>query len=68
MQGRFESMIESLQTTTENSTAAESRIRDTDMAAEMVELTKSQVLSQVGSAMLAQANRIQEGVLLLLRA
>ncbi len=67
MQNRFESMIQSLQTSTENSTAAQSRICDTDMAAEMVELTRSQVLSQVGAAMLAQANKINESILVLLR-
>jgi flagellin len=67
MQNRFESMIENLQVTTENLAASESRIRDTDMAAEMVEFTKNQVLSQAGTAMLAQANQIPQGILSLIR-
>jgi flagellin len=67
LQNRFESMIENLQVTTENLAASESRIRDTDMAAEMVEFTKNQVLSQAGTAMLAQANQIPQGILSLLR-
>jgi flagellin len=53
--------------TTENLAASESRIRDTDMAAEMVEFTKNQVLSQAGTAMLAQANQIPQGILSLLQ-
>jgi flagellin len=67
LQNRFESMIQNLQVTTENLAASESRIRDTDMAAEMVEFTKNQVLSQAGTAMLAQANQIPQGILSLLR-
>jgi flagellin len=67
LQNRFESMVANLATTTENLTASESRIRDTDMAAEMVEFTKNQVLSQAGTAMLAQANQIPQGILSLLR-
>ena len=67
LQNRFESMIENLQVTTENLAASESRIRDTDMASEMVEFTKNQVLSQAGTAMLAQANQIPQGILSLLR-
>jgi flagellin len=67
MQNRFESMISNLQVTTENLAASESRIRDTDMAAEMVEFTKNQVLSQAGTAMLAQANQIPQSILSLLR-
>ena len=67
MQNRFESMISNLQVTTENLAASESRIRDTDMASEMVEFTKNQVLSQAGTAMLAQANQIPQGILSLLR-
>ncbi|MEI6403506.1 MAG: flagellin, partial [Actinomycetota bacterium] len=66
MQNRFESMISNLQVTTENLAASESRIRDTDMASEMVEFTKNQVLSQAGTAMLAQANQIPQGILSLL--
>jgi flagellin len=67
MQNRFESMISNLQVTTENLAASESRIRDTDMAAEMVEFTKNQVLSQAGTAMLAQANQIPQSILSLIR-
>ena len=51
----------------ENLQASESRIRDTDMANEMVEFTKDQVLSQAGTAMLAQANQSSQNVLSLLR-
>ncbi|MEM7339746.1 MAG: flagellin [Actinomycetota bacterium] len=65
-QNRFESAIRNLQVTTENLAASESRIRDTDMAAEMVEFTKNQILSQAGTAMLGQANAIPQGVLQLL--
>ncbi len=67
VQNRFESMINNLQVTTENLVASESRIRDTDMAAEMTNFTKSQILSQAGTAMLAQANQVPQGVLSLLR-
>ena len=67
LQNRFESMIQNLQVTTENLAASESRIRDTDMATEMVEFTKNQVLSQAGTAMLAQANQIPQSILSLLR-
>ena len=51
----------------ENLSASESRIRDTDMAAEMMNFTRSQILSQAGTAMLAQANQAPQGVLSLLR-
>jgi flagellin len=67
LQNRFESMINNLQVTTENLSASESRIRDTDMAAEMVTFTKNQVLQQAGTAMLAQANQIPQTILSLLR-
>lgn len=67
LQNRFESMINNLQVTTENLVASESRIRDTDMAAEMTNFTKSQILSQASTAMLAQANQVPQGVLSLLR-
>jgi flagellin len=50
----------------ENLTAAESRIRDVDMAEEMVNLTKNQILSQAGTAMLSQANQAPQSVLKLL--
>lgn len=67
VQNRFESMINNLQVTTENLVASESRIRDTDMASEMTNFTKNQILSQAGTAMLAQANQVPQGVLSLLR-
>jgi len=66
-QNRFESVIKNLAVTTENLTAAGSRIRDTDMAAEMVNYTRANILSQAGTAMLAQANQSNQGVLQLLR-
>jgi len=67
LQNRFESLVSNLSVTTENLAASESRIRDTDMAAEMVEFTKNQVLQQAGTAMLAQANKIPQGILALLQ-
>lgn len=67
LQNRFESMINNLQVTTENLVASESRIRDTDMASEMTNFTKSQILSQASTAMLAQANQVPQSVLSLLR-
>jgi flagellin len=66
-QNRFESTINSLNVSSENLQAAESRIRDTDMAAEMVNYTRSNILSQAGTAMLAQANQSNQGVLQLLQ-
>ncbi|WP_203135609.1 flagellin N-terminal helical domain-containing protein [Microbacterium sp. JZ31] len=66
-QNRLESTINSLQISSENLAAAESRIRDTDMAAEMVKYTAANILSQAGTAMLAQANQSTQGVLQLLR-
>jgi flagellin len=66
VQNRFESVINNLQVTTENLAASESRIRDTDMATEMVAFTKSQILQQAGTAMLGQANAIPQSVLRLL--
>jgi len=67
LQNRFESTINSLNVSAENLSAANSRIRDTDMAAEMVKYTASNILSQAGTAMLAQANQSNQGVLQLLR-
>jgi flagellin len=67
LQNRFESTIANLQTTTENLSASESRIRDTDMAAEMVSFTRHQILLQAGTAMLAQANSIPQTTLRLLQ-
>lgn len=65
-QNRFESTINSLNVTGQNLTAANSRIRDTDMASEMVNFTRASILSQAGTAMLAQANQSNQGVLKLL--
>jgi flagellin len=67
LQNRFESMINNLQVTTENLAASESRIRDTDMAQEMVSFTKNNVLLQAGTAMLSQANQVPQSILALLR-
>jgi len=67
LQNRFESTINSLNVSAENLAAAESRIRDTDMASEMVKFTSANILSQAGTAMLAQANQANQGVLQLLR-
>ena len=66
-QNRLEFTVAGLDIGAENLQAAESRIRDTDMAAEMVEFTKNQVLQQAGTAMLAQANQSTQGVLSLLQ-
>jgi flagellin len=66
-QNRFESTINSLNVAMENLSASESRIRDADMAQEMVQFTRNQILSQAGTAMLAQANQASQGVLQLLR-
>jgi flagellin len=67
LQNRFEHTINNLNVAVENLSASESRIRDTDMAAEMMNFTRSQILSQAGTAMLAQANQAPQGVLSLLR-
>ncbi|TFB83812.1 flagellin [Cryobacterium algoricola] len=67
VQNRFESVVKTLAVSTENLTAAGSRIRDTDMAAEMVKYTRSSILVQAGTAMLAQANQGNQGVLKLLQ-
>lgn len=66
-QNRLEHTINNLGTSSENLTAAESRIRDVDMAKEMMEFTKNNILSQAAQAMLAQANQQPQGVLQLLR-
>ena len=66
-QNRLEHTINNLGTSSENLTAAESRIRDVDMAAEMMEFTKNNILTQAAQAMLAQANQQPQGVLQLLR-
>jgi flagellin len=67
VQNRFESTINNLQVTTENLASSESRIRDTDMALEMTEFTRHQVLLQAGTAMLGQANQLPQSVLRLLQ-
>jgi len=66
-QNRLEHTIRNLDNVVENTTAAESRIRDTDMAKEMVEFSKQNILEQVGQSMLAQANQSNQGVLSLLQ-
>lgn len=66
-QNRLEHTINNLGTTGENLTAAESRIRDVDMAKEMMEFTKNNILNQAAQAMLAQANQQPQGILQLLR-
>jgi len=66
-QNRFEHTINNVNVAIENLSASESRIRDTDMAQEMMSFTRSQILSQAGTAMLAQANQASQGVLSLLR-
>jgi flagellin len=66
-QNRLEHAVKGIDIAAENLQAAESRIRDTDMAAQMVEFTKNQVLAQAGTAMLAQANTQSQNVMTLLR-
>jgi flagellin-like hook-associated protein FlgL len=67
IQNRFDHTINNLNVAVENLTASESRIRDADMAQEMVQFTRNQILSQAGTAMLAQANQASQGVLQLLK-
>lgn len=66
-QNRLEHIYNNINTTTENLQAAEARIRDTDIAQEMMEFTKNNILQQAAQAMLAQANQVPQGVLQLLR-
>jgi flagellin len=66
-QNRFQSVINALQVTTENLNSSESQIKDTDMAAEMVNFNKQQILLQAGTAMLAQANAVPNSILKLLQ-
>jgi flagellin len=66
-QNRFEHTINNLNVAVENLSASESRIRDTDVAAEMVSFTRNQILTQAGTSMLSQANQSAQGVLSLLR-
>ena len=67
VQNRLEHTIDNLDNIVENVTAAESRIRDTDMADEMVRYSKNNILQQAGQSMLAQANQSTQGVLSLLQ-
>ncbi len=67
LQNRLEHTVANLDNVAENTQAAESRIRDTDMASEMVEYSKNQILAQAGQAMLAQGNQATQGVLSLLQ-
>ncbi len=67
VQNRLEHTIANISVTVENLQASESRIRDTDMAQEMVNFTRHQILAQAGTAMLAQANQVPQSVLSLLR-
>ena len=67
IQNRLEHTIANLDTTSENTQSAESRIRDTDMASEMVTYSKNNILAQAGQSMLAQANQSNQGVLSLLQ-
>lgn len=67
LQNRLEHTIRNLDVTSENLSASESRIRDTDMAKEMMEFTKSNILSQAGMSMLSQANQMPNNVLQLVR-
>ena len=67
LQSRFETSISNLQVTSENLSASRSRILDADFAAETANLSRSQILQQAGTAMVAQANQLPQGVLALLR-
>ena len=67
VQNRLEHTISNLDTSAENLQAAESRIRDTDMAEEMTNYSKNNILQQAGQSMLAQANQSTQGVLSLLQ-
>ncbi|MCU1389656.1 MAG: flagellin [Ilumatobacteraceae bacterium] len=67
VQNRLEHTVANLGVAVENLTASESRIRDTDMATEMVNYTRNSILSQAGTAMLAQANQVPQSILQLLR-
>jgi flagellin len=67
VQNRLEHTIENLSTSSENITASESRIRDADMASEMVNFTRGNILQQAGTSILAQANNLPQSILSLLR-
>lgn len=68
LQSRFETAVSNLQSSSENLSASRSRIQDTDFAAETAKLTRGQILQQAGTAMLAQANSLPNGVLSLLQS
>lgn len=67
VQNRFTAVVSNLQTTSENLTASRSRIKDADFATETANLSRGQILQQAGTAMLAQANQLPQGILALLR-
>jgi len=67
VQNRFDHTVKNINVAVENLSASESRIRDTDMASEMVQFTRAQILNQAGTAMLAQANQLPQSVLQLLQ-
>jgi flagellin len=67
LQSRFEATVANLQATSENLSAARSRIRDADFATETANMTRAQILQQAGVSMLAQANALPNNVLTLLR-
>jgi flagellin len=67
LQSRFETTISSLQTTSENLSASRSRIQDADFAQETANLSRTQILQQAGTAMVAQANQLPQSVLQLLK-
>ncbi|HEY5612808.1 MAG TPA: flagellin, partial [Lysobacter sp.] len=67
VQNRFSSVVANLSSTSENLSAARSRIQDADFAKESAQLSRNQILQQAGTAMLAQANQASQGVLALLR-
>lgn len=67
IQNRLEHTINNLDNVVENTTSAESQIRDTDMASEMVKYSNNNILAQAGQAMLAQSNQANQGVLSLLQ-
>ena len=67
LQSRFETTISSLNTSSENMSASRSRVQDADFAVETANLSRAQILQQAGTAMVAQANQLPQGVLALLR-
>ena len=67
LQSRFETTISSLNTASENLSASRSRVQDADFATETANLSRAQILQQAGTAMVAQANQLPQGVLALLR-